>query len=53
MPVRIAIGIAVTVICVAVAGRRFHWISRLVRAGRPAPERLRRGLGRKAEAEVI
>jgi len=52
VPVRIAIGVAVTVICVAVAGRRFHWISRLVRAGRPAPERLRRDLGRKAEAEV-
>ena len=52
MPVRIAIGIAVTVICGAVAGRRFHWISRLVRAGQSAPERLRRDLGRKAEAEV-
>lgn len=52
MPVRIAIGVAVTVICVAIAGRRFHWISRLVRAGRPAPERLHRDLGRKAEAEV-
>ncbi len=52
MPVRIAIGIAVTVVCVAIAGRRFHWISRLVRAGQPAPERLRRDLAKKAEAEV-
>jgi Fe-S oxidoreductase len=52
VPVRIAVGIAVTVICVAIAGRRFHWISRLVRAGKPAPERLRSDLGRKAEAEV-
>ncbi len=55
MPVRIAIGVAVTVICVAIAGRRFHWISRLVRSGRAAPERLRvrRELRRKAEAEVV
>ncbi len=52
MPVRIAIGIAVTVVCVVLAGRRFHWISRLVRTGLPAPERLRRDLGRRAEAEV-
>ena len=52
MPVRIALGMAVTVICVVVAGRRFHWISRLVRSGRPAPQRLHLDLGRKAEAEV-
>lgn len=52
MAIRIAIGMAVTVLCVAVAGRRFHWLSRLIRAGKPAPERLHRDLGRKAEAEV-
>src|SRR5487761_1827712 len=33
---------AVTVICLAVAGHRFHWISRLLRPGQPAPERIRR-----------
>ncbi len=52
MPVRIALGMAVTVVCVAVAGHRFHWISRLVRAGEVAPGRLRWNLRRKAEAEV-
>jgi Fe-S oxidoreductase len=52
VPVRIAIGVAVTVICVLVAGRRFHWISRLIRAGRPAPERTRDDVGRKTEAEL-
>ncbi|MDA8313707.1 MAG: (Fe-S)-binding protein [Actinomycetota bacterium] len=55
MPVRIAIGLAVTVICFAVAGRRFHWISRLVRAGQPAPGRLRADradVARRAEAEI-
>ena len=34
VPVRIAIGMAVTVIAIAIAGRRFHWLSRLIR-GRP------------------
>jgi len=52
VPVRIAIGVAVTVICVAVAGRRFFWISRLVRAGQPAPDRLRRNVAQTAGAEV-
>ncbi len=52
MPVRIAIGLAVTVVCVAVAGRRFHWISKLVRTGRTAPGRTRTDLAARAEAEV-
>ncbi len=52
VPVRIAIGIAVTLVCVVVAGRRFHWISRLIRSGRPAPGRTRSGLAGRAEAEV-
>ena len=52
MPVRIAVGMVVTVVCAAVAGRRFHWVSRLVRAGQAAPERLRRDFGRVARAEV-
>ena len=52
MPVRIVIGIAVTVIALAVAGRRFHWLSRLIRSGRPAPERTRGPLSPRAEAEI-
>jgi Fe-S oxidoreductase len=52
VPVRIAIGMTVTVVCIAVAGRRFNWISRLVRAGQAAPGRLHRDLGPRAEAEV-
>jgi Fe-S oxidoreductase len=50
--IRIGIGVAVTVICLAVAGHRFFWLSRLVRAGKPAPERLHRDLPEKAGAEV-
>jgi Fe-S oxidoreductase/NADH:ubiquinone oxidoreductase subunit 6 (subunit J) len=43
---------AVTVIALAVAGRRFHWLSRLIRAGQPAPDRVRGDIFSKAEAEI-
>ncbi|MGH8982104.1 MAG: (Fe-S)-binding protein, partial [Acidimicrobiales bacterium] len=49
---RIGIGVAVTVVCLAVAGHRFFWLSRLVRAGQDAPERLRRDISKKASAEI-
>ena len=52
MPLRIALGMAVTALALAIAGRRFYWISRLVRSGQPAPERLRNPRIR-AEAELV
>jgi Fe-S oxidoreductase len=50
--VRIILGLVVTGACFAVAGRRFHWLSKLIRAGKPAPERARGSLLPKAEAEL-
>ena len=52
MPVRIAIGMAITVAGLAIAGRRFHWLSRLIRAGAPAPDRTRGSVLPRAEAEL-
>ncbi|HUZ08541.1 MAG TPA: (Fe-S)-binding protein [Acidimicrobiales bacterium] len=52
MPVRIAIGMAVTAAALVIAGRRFHWLSRLIRAGRPAPGRTRGSFLPRAEAEI-
>src|SRR5579862_2565240 len=52
MVVRIAIGMAATGLALAIAGRRFWRISRLVRSGKPAPERLR-GFASRAEAELV
>src|SRR5579883_3633063 len=43
---------AATALAFAVAGRRFYWLSRLIRSGRPAPDRVRGSLLEKAEAEV-
>ncbi len=41
MPVRIAIGMAVTVVALAIAGRRFFFLFRLVRAGKADTGRFR------------
>ena len=55
MTVRIIIGLALTVVAAAVAGRRLWWLYRLARSGQPAPERiaaLREHPGRSAETQV-
>jgi Fe-S oxidoreductase len=49
---RIIIGLAITVICFTVAGRRFYWLSRLIRTGQEAPRRWQ-GLRKVGEAEVV
>jgi Fe-S oxidoreductase len=50
--IRIILGIGVTVVGFGIAGRRFHWLSKLIRSGKPAPERTRGSILPKAEAEV-
>ena len=37
MPVRIILGIGVTVVGFGIAAVRFHWLSRLIRSGQPDP----------------
>ena len=39
MAFRIITGLVITVVCLAVAGRRFWWLSRLIRSGQVAPRR--------------
>ena len=53
MPVRIIIGLLVTVIGFGIAARRFHWLSRLIRSGKKDPNRTRGPISRKAEAETV
>jgi len=48
---RIIIGLGVSVICFVIAGRRFFWLSRLIRSGQPAPRRWQ-GFRKVSEAEV-
>jgi Fe-S oxidoreductase len=50
--VRIILGMGVTVVGFAIAARRFHWLSKLIRAGKPDPSRTRGSVLPKAEAEV-
>ena len=50
-PVRLAIGLLMTVAALAVAGRRVYWLYRLLRSGQPAPGRLD-GIGRRARTQL-
>jgi Fe-S oxidoreductase len=55
MALRLAIGLLVSAVCFGVAGRRFFWLSRVIRAGQPAT-RTWNSLRRKREglsAEVV
>ncbi|HTB09013.1 MAG TPA: Fe-S oxidoreductase, partial [Acidimicrobiales bacterium] len=51
MLARIIIGLGLTVILFSIAGRRFYWVSRLIRSGAPAPRRWQ-GLRKVTDAEV-
>jgi Fe-S oxidoreductase len=53
VPIRIILGVGLTVVGFAIAARRFHWLSRLIRAGKKDPSRTRGPITRKAEAEVV
>jgi len=48
---RIILGLGITVVCFAIAGRRFFWLSKLIRSGAPA-KRPYQGFRKAAEAEV-
>jgi Fe-S oxidoreductase len=50
--VRIIIGLGITIVGFAIAGRRFFWLSKLIRTGQPAPRRWQ-GLRKVSEAEVV
>ena len=52
MLARIIIGLAITVLCFSIAGRRFYWLSRLIRSGQAAPRRWQ-GFRKVSEAEIV
>jgi len=49
---RVIIGLAISVLCFGVAGRRFYWLSRLIRSGQAAPRRWR-SVRNVSEVEVV
>ena len=49
---RIIAGLTISVVCFVIAGRRFWWLSRLIRSGQPAPRRWQ-GFRRVSEAELV
>ena len=52
MLARIIIGLGITIILFSIAGRRFYWLSKLIRAGQPAPRRWQ-GFRKVSETEVV
>ena len=52
MLARIIIGLGITVVCFTIAGRRFFWLSKLIRSGQSAPRRWQ-GFRKVSEAEVV
>jgi len=49
---RIIIGLVITVVGFGIAGRRFFWLSKLIRSGQPAPRRWN-GFRKVTDAEVV
>jgi Fe-S oxidoreductase len=52
VPVRLAIGLGVTVIAFAIAGRRLFWLYRLISVGQPAPDRFK-NIPQRIKAELL
>ena len=52
MPIRIALGMGITVVMFAIAGRRFFWLYRLISSGQPAPDRFK-DMGKRLKAEIV
>ena len=53
MPVRLAIGLGITVVMFAIAGRRFYWLFRLISAGEPAVPSRTKNVPKRVEAELV
>jgi Fe-S oxidoreductase len=49
---RIIIGLVITIVGFGIAGRRFYWLSRLIRSGKPAPRRWN-GFRKVSDAELV
>lgn len=52
MLLRIIVGLTLTATCLVIAGRRFWWLSRLLRSGQDAPRRWR-GFRRVSDVEIV
>ena len=52
MLARVIIGLVITAVGFGLAGRRFYWLSTLIRSGQPAPRRWQ-GFRKVADAEVV
>ncbi len=53
MPLRLALGLGITAVMFAIAGRRFFWLYRLISAGEPAVPSRFKDVPRRIRAELV
>ena len=53
MPLRLAVGLGITAVMFAIAGRRFFWLFRLISAGQPAVPNRFRDVPKRVKAELV
>ena len=53
MPLRLAVGLGITAVMFAIAGRRFFWLFKLISAGQPAVPNRFRDLPKRIKAELV
>ena len=53
MPLRLALGLGITAVMFAIAGRRFYWLYRLISAGHPAVPSRFKDVPKRVKAELV
>ena len=53
MAVRIVLGLGITVVMLAIAGRRFFWLGRLITSGQPAVPSRAKDIPARLKAELV
>ncbi len=53
MPLRLALGLGITAVMFAIAGRRFFWLYRLISAGQPAVPTRFKDVPKRIKAELV
>ncbi|HEX3980764.1 MAG TPA: Fe-S oxidoreductase, partial [Acidimicrobiales bacterium] len=53
MPLRLALGLGITAVMFAIAGRRFFWLYRLISAGEPAVPSRFADVPKRVKAELV
>ena len=53
MAIRLGLGLGITVVMLAIAGRRFFWLGRLITSGQPAVPSRVKDIPARVKAELV